>query len=148
MALQGPGASLRWSPGHPTGLYGRCCLLRVHTAGRQEALWLEARSAPKGVGMPARPHQGRTWAVLRKLAPEASSLNTVRSSLRGSKEKKPRYQGRKCLFQGGLCAFGNRLEIKAAVLEEGRSSRQAARAAQPRTLDTNTRLGPHQQGSG
>ena len=61
----------------------------MHTAGRQEALWLEARSTPKGVGMPAGPHQGRTRAVLRKLAPEASSLNMVRSSLRGSKKKNP-----------------------------------------------------------
>lgn len=43
--------------------------------------------APKGVGMRAGPHQGRTRAVLRKLAPEASSLNMVRSSLRGSKKK-------------------------------------------------------------
>lgn len=52
VALQGPGASLRrgegrWSRGHPPGLYGRCCLLRVHTAGRPEAPWLEAWSGPE-----------------------------------------------------------------------------------------------------
>lgn len=121
---------------------------RTPRAGRRRCGW-KPGVVPRGAGMQARPHQGRTRDVLRKLAPVTSSLTGTRlGPVSVGQRKKPRYQGRKYAFQGGLCAFRNRLKSKAAVLEEGRSSRQAAGPVQHRPSHTNTSLWPHQQGPG
>lgn len=50
---------------------------RTWRAGRRHCGW-KPGAAPRGARMQARPHQGRTRAVLRKLAPEASSLTGTR----------------------------------------------------------------------